>query len=160
MQEDDLEVYFACEVNVSEFGEDRIAQIVRVVCQDIAIREELAPAEVSITIVDGDTIQELNRTYRQLDRVTDVLSFALLESVDESLIEADDDVQAMGDIVVCWPRLCEQAEEYGHSIERELAFLTAHGFYHLLGYDHQTEETERTMITLQETVLSTLGFVR
>ncbi|MCI0181867.1 MAG: rRNA maturation RNase YbeY [Acidibacillus sp.] len=153
-------VQFVCELADTSPDESEMERIVTTVCREIALREDLSESEVSITIVDNTTIQELNRDYRGLDQVTDVLSFAMLEGDDEPIIEAEEGVQTLGDIVISFPRLCEQASEYGHSIQRELAFLTAHGFYHLLGYDHQTKETEQAMFGLQESVLTALGFLR
>ncbi|MHB1627374.1 MAG: rRNA maturation RNase YbeY [Bacilli bacterium] len=135
-------------------------EIVTRVCAGISSREELAPAEVSITVVDEGAMRALNRQYRGLDAPTDVLSFALLEAEGEPPGAEDDPVQILGDIVISWPTLRSQAQAYGHSAERELAFLAAHGFYHLLGYDHQTAETELAMQLLQETVLSALGYLR
>ena len=157
---EDLTVRFASEVADAEMTEQAMQLLVTRVCDEIFLREELAPSEVSVTVVDDDVIRELNRRFRGVDAATDVLSFALLEAEDEPPGTENDPLQILGDIVISWPTLRFQATEFGHSAERELAFLTAHGFYHLLGYDHQTEETERDMLMLQETVLSTLGYRR
>ncbi|GAK06440.1 MULTISPECIES: rRNA maturation RNase YbeY [Geomicrobium] len=111
--------------------------------------------ECSLVFVHEDRIQELNRDYRNKDAVTDVLSFALN---DDEQMPGDEHV--LGDIVICVERMKEQAEEYEHSIERELAFLSVHGLLHLLGYDHMDEEEEREMFTLQEELLSAYGLGR
>ncbi len=160
-KDEQLTVRFACEFAGAELTEQSMLEIVTRVCAGISSREELAPAEVSITVVDDEAMRALNRQYRGLDASTDVLSFALLEAAEEEPPGTEDDpVQILGDIVISWPTLRLQAQAYGHSAERELAFLTAHGFYHLLGYDHQTAETEQDMQLLQETVLSDLGYLR
>jgi probable rRNA maturation factor len=114
--------------------------------------------EVSVRFVDDATIHELNRTYRAVDRPTDVLSFAMLEG-DESFPIVDEIVM-LGDIVVSVDTAKVQADEYGHSLERELAFLLVHGFLHLNGYDHQDDESEREMFGLQEDILQSLGLQR
>jgi len=157
---EDLTVRFANEVASAEMTEQGMQLLVTRVCNEIFLREELAPSEVSVTVVDDDVIRELNRRFRGVDAATDVLSFALLEAEDEPPGTENDPLQILGDIVISWPTLRFQAAEFGHSVERELAFLTAHGFYHLLGYDHQTQETERDMLLLQETVLNALGYRR
>ncbi|SHF68263.1 rRNA maturation RNase YbeY [Ornithinibacillus halophilus] len=113
-------------------------------------------AEVSINFVDNKEIQELNRNYRQIDRPTDVISFAMQESIEGELeIAEEDDMIPMilGDIVISVDKAKEQADEYNHSIERELGFLAVHGFLHLLGYDHMNEEDEKKMFARQEQIL-------
>ena len=123
--------------------------------------EELEEGEVSITFVDDQEIQEINKTYRGKDQPTDVLSFPMYEA-DEEEIEVVDEEEPLllGDIIVSIPRAKEQAEEYQHSFERELGFLVVHGFLHLLGYDHESEEDEQKMMTRQEEILSEHGLVR
>ena len=125
--------------------------------------------EVALTFVDDEAIHELNRQYRGIDRPTDVLSFAMHETAeDEPEIkmqppEPDDmpDIpDLLGDIVISVPRAMEQAQEYGHSFEREIGFLFVHGFLHLLGYDHESEEEERTMFAKQERILEQAGLKR
>ncbi len=134
-------------------------RIIRTVCLTIADKEELDSSEISVSLVDNEEIQELNRHYRGIDRVTDVLSFSLLEG-DEPEVWDEESPVALGDIVISWPVMLAQAKEYGHSAARELAFLTAHGCYHLLGYDHETQEDEKEMFALQEEVLTMLGITR
>jgi probable rRNA maturation factor len=118
-------------------------------------------AEVSITFVDNETIQEINREYRSIDKPTDVISFALEEmGEDEVEIVGDDLPRVLGDIIISIPKAKEQAEEYGHSFMRELGFLAVHGFLHLLGYDHETPEDEKKMFTRQKEILEAYGLKR
>ncbi|WP_100406757.1 rRNA maturation RNase YbeY [Bacillus solitudinis] len=117
--------------------------------------------ELSISFVDNKRIQEINRQYRDKDQPTDVISFALNEQDEEELdIVSEDMPNVLGDIIISVPRIQEQATEYGHSFERELAFLTIHGFLHLLGYDHETEEEEKEMFSRQEEILAEYGLTR
>lgn len=105
-------------------------------------------AEVSVTFTDNEGIHALNREYRNVDRPTDVLSFPLSDGED---YDTDGDAVLLGDIVISLERAQTQAEEYGHSFEREVAFLTVHSMLHLLGYDHETSpEDERDMFARQD----------
>lgn len=117
--------------------------------------------EVSITFVNNERIQEINREYRDKDKPTDVISFAL-EEMGEGEIEifGEEMPRVLGDIIISVPRTVEQAEEYGHSFMRELGFLTVHGFLHLLGYDHETVEDEKQMFTRQKDILDEHGLTR
>ena len=110
----------------------------------------------TIIFVTKEEIHELNKQYRGVDRVTDVISFALEDAHDVSFT----DVRALGDIYICIDRMKEQAIEYNHSETRELSFLTVHGLLHLLGYDHQTKEEEEVMFNLQRKILSDLNINR
>lgn len=116
-------------------------------------------AEVSVTLVDNARIREMNAEFREIDRETDVLSFPL---GDENGFEVDPDTDAilLGDIVISLERANAQAEEYGHSFKREVAFLITHSLFHLLGYDHMTEDEEKEMFAKQEKVLQKLGITR
>ncbi|OUM95970.1 MAG: rRNA maturation RNase YbeY [Thermobacillus sp. ZCTH02-B1] len=130
--------------------------------------EGIERGEVALTFVDDERIRELNREYRGIDRPTDVLSFALNEDGGEPDIvfgdlsdDEDDPISGMlGDIVISLERAKAQSEAYGHSLEREIGFLFVHGFLHLLGYDHQTEEEERIMFAKQEEILRRAGLTR
>lgn len=118
-------------------------------------------SEVSVTFVTNERIQEINREYRDKDAPTDVLSFALEEmGEDEIAITGGDMPRVLGDIIISVERAKEQAEDYGHSFERELGFLTVHGFLHLLGYDHMTEEDEKEMFGRQKEILDAFGLER
>lgn len=114
--------------------------------------------EVSVSLVSDEEIHSLNRDYRGVDRPTDVLSFSMLEGSD---VEVGAPLpQLLGDIVISGPTALSQAQEYRHSVKRELAFLLVHGFLHLVGYDHQTAEDEAKMFGIQEQVLIDLGLPR
>lgn len=152
-------------------------------------QEEVSDGEVALTFVDDEAIQELNKQYRGLDKPTDVLSFAMREmgedeieiiygddrfeeveyagekDEEESGTAEDDDEEdgneePLGDIIISVPRAIAQADEYGHSVERELGFLFVHGFLHLIGYDHQDEEEEKVMFGKQEQILQQAGLTR
>ena len=113
---------------------------------------------VSVSIVDNRYIHKINKKYRQIDRPTDVISFAFLDSentYDKILFSPGPVV--LGDIYISLDKAKEQAEEYGHSLHRELSFLFVHGLLHLLGYDHMTKEDEEVMFQLQEEILSIKG---
>ena len=115
-------------------------------------------SEISVTFTDNEGIRELNAAHRNIDRPTDVLSFPLFEK--EDLADASDG-DALGDIVISLERAREQANEYGHSYEREVAFLTVHSMLHLLGYDHEiSPEDEKEMFEKQEEILKTIGLGR
>lgn len=115
-------------------------------------------AEVSVTFTDNEGIHVLNREYRNVDRPTDVLSFPLSDGED---YDTDGDAVLLGDIVISLERAQTQAEEYGHSFEREVAFLTVHSMLHLLGYDHETSpEDERDMFARQDEILISAGMTR
>ncbi len=117
-----------------------------------------ADCEVSVTFTDNEKIHALNREYRDVDRPTDVLSFPLYEGAE--LGQAFGPV-ALGDIVLSLERAKSQAEEYGHSLEREVAFLTVHSTLHLLGYDHETsEEDEKDMFARQNAIMDAMGLSR
>lgn len=146
--------------------------------------EGLSEGIVTLTLTDDEGIRALNRQYRGLDKPTDVLSFSMLESVEDepelrfdeeyegSSLDSggeawDDEAEAgdpfadlLGDVIISVPRAEEQAAEYGHSFERELGFLFVHGFLHLLGYDHGDEADEKLMFAKQEEVLAKAGLTR
>ena len=108
----------------------------------------------SIIFVDEDEIKELNKTYRKIDKVTDVISFANCD--DEEMQNSKD----LGEIFICVKRAYDQAKEYGHSPLREFLFLSVHGYLHLCGYDHQTKEDEEIMFKKQEDILNNFGIKR
>lgn len=116
--------------------------------------------EVAVTYTDNEKIHEMNLTHRDIDRPTDVLSFPLMD--DEGFPEnPETGCKMLGDIVISVERAMEQADEFGHSFEREMAFLTVHSMLHLLGYDHVTSlEDEKEMFAKQDLILETLGITR
>ena len=115
--------------------------------------------EVGVTFLDDAAIQELNRDYRDKDRPTDVLSFALNEGDEPEIVDAPEE-ELLGDILISLETTARQAEEYGHTLERELAYLTVHGMLHLLGYDHEEPADQAEMRLEEEAVLAALGIVR
>lgn len=144
---------------------DELTQMVQAVLTYAADYLELEEnCAMSVIIVDNEEIQNINREYRQKDAVTDVISFALEESVVEddfpAIQEVMDESRELGDIFVSFQRAQEQAVEYGHSEKRELGFLVVHGFLHLNGYDHMTDEEEAEMFDLQRDILDGFGLVR
>lgn len=120
-------------------------------------KEKLENTSFNVIIVDNEYIHELNKNYRNIDRETDVITFALED--DDTLVIPEGE-RILGDIYISLDKAKSQAEEYGHSFLREICFLAVHGFYHLLGYDHMTEEDEKVMFTKQEEVLSSYGITR
>ncbi len=118
-------------------------------------REKLENVEFNIIFVDINKIHEINKTYRGIDRPTDVISFALEDNMDIKL-----DHRLLGDIYICLERAHEQAIEYNHSYLRELSFLMIHGLLHLLGYDHMEPEEEKIMFSKQEDILNEYGIRR
>ena len=110
---------------------------------------------LSVTIVDNPFIQDINRDYRHLDRPTDVISFAFMDDVREKdKIFQSGKMVVLGEIYISYEKAKEQAESYGHSLEREFKFLFVHGLLHLLGYDHMTKEDEDVMFKLQDEILA------
>lgn len=122
-------------------------------------------AEMSVTFMNNQEIQEINRIYREKDTPTDVISFALEEAGDDEFDIIFDEVEFdlprnLGDIMISVERAQEQAEEYGHTLDRELGFLALHGFLHINGYDHMTPEDEQEMFGLQKEILDAYGLKR
>ena len=138
-----------------------IRLLVRRCCSAVLQMEEFFdPAEVSVTFVDNEQIRELNAEYRNKDSATDVLSFPLGEN-GEYHVNMEPGALLLGDIIISVPRAIEQAEMYGHSLRREIGFLTVHSMLHLLGYDHENEGIEAVrMREKEEQVLNKLGLKR
>ncbi|HAL63066.1 MAG TPA: rRNA maturation RNase YbeY [Clostridiales bacterium] len=146
--------------------EDDIRETIeRVILKTLEVENCKFDAQVSVTIVDLAEIRRINRDMRNIDSETDVLSFPMLEfDENRNMIEDDYDLDdgklLLGDIVICAERAKSQAEEYGHSFLREMAFLTVHSMLHLLGYDHMEKEEEKEMFSRQEDILNILGIKR
>ena len=136
-----------------------IVNTVRKAAYTVSELYELNNAEVSITFTDNEHIHKINRDYRNVDRPTDVISFALNEG-DEPEIEGGAPINVLGDIIISVEKAIEQAKDYGHSIEREVAFLTVHGMLHLLGYDHIEEDDRKEMRREEDFVMEKLGINR
>lgn len=133
---------------------------------DICIEKQGFSAEnmeISITFATKDEIRQLNKAYRNVDNHTDVLSFPLIDDFNQ-LEDYDEDVNGeqimLGDVVICLEKAREQAEEYGHSLQREIVYLFVHSLCHLLGYDHMTDEDKAEMRRLEEEVMSALDLER
>ena len=137
----------------------KLKKLVRFAVEATLAYEEIArDLEVSVTFTDDEGIRKLNRNFRKIDRATDVLSFPLFDFEGEGDALSDELDDMLGDIVLSLERAEAQAEEYGHSFEREVAFLTVHSMLHLLGYDHETsEEDELDMRRRQTAIMEMLG---
>ena len=129
--------------------------------------------EISLSFVSLEEIRELNKDYRQIDRATDVLSFPLMENIEELEAEIENYIRmeaeeeeplgfeiVIGDVVICMDKAIEQAEEYGHSLEREVNYLFTHSILHLLGYDHETDEEREIMRLIEEEIMTKIGLER
>lgn len=115
---------------------------------------------ISVTLTNPEYIRKLNKEYRQIDKETDVLSFPMFEKDEIKSLENLEFEETLGDIVISVQRVEEQAKEYGHSFERELAYMVVHGFYHLMGEDHMNDEEKKVMRAKEENVLNKLNIVR
>ena len=118
--------------------------------------QKIDNAIFDIIIVDEETIKDINKTYRGIDRITDVISFALEDDDTFNL----SNYRMLGDIYICLKRAKDQAKEYGHTFLREFSFLSIHGLLHLLGYDHMNKEDEKIMFELQDRILNEYGITR
>lgn len=138
-----------------------VRMLIRRCCNAVLVNENFeGSAEISVRFVDDEIINELNREYRHVDRSTDVLSFPLGENGVYD-INHDTGAKILGDIVISMQHAVMQADLYGHSLQREIAFLTVHSMLHLLGYDHEAEGLERVrMREKEEAVLTQLGLKR
>lgn len=154
-----LSIDFNDETNlVSEKETNLIEQLLQFAAVEEMINDE---CELSVTFVDDKTIRQINKEYRDKDRATDVISFALEEmGEDEIPIVGADIPRVLGDIIISMDTAKVQAEEFGHSMDRELGFLALHGFLHLLGYDHMNPEDEKVMFTKQKEILDKYGLSR
>ena len=141
--------------------QDELIHLIKNVLQLAAKYEKVNDeAEMSITFVSNDTIKRMNDEYRNKNEVTDVISFPQ-EELGEGEIEIVGDMPVhLGDIIISFDIAKEQAKEYNHTIEREVAFLAVHGFLHLIGYDHETIEEEKEMFERQENILHEFGLKR
>ena len=128
----------------------------RKIAQAVLKAEKVAPPyEVSLVFTDSETVRKLNRDYRGVDALTDVLAFYMLpqKGADSSFALPPDGVTRLGEVIISYPKAVEQAKEQGHSPERELALLIIHGILHLLGYDHEQPEEEAEMRTREKELL-------
>ena len=157
-----LKIYFSNEQDKIKIS-FKIRHLIKKSVKEALTQEGFSyPAEVSVSFVDNESIHKLNLEYREKDKPTDVLSFPMWEK--EELTDGsalDGHAVTLGDIIISAEKAKSQAEEYGHSLEREICFLSVHSILHLLGYDHETsEEDEVYMKTKQEDVLVKIGLPR
>ena len=145
----------------SESNEEEIInKVIKTVLELEEIKHDL---DIYITLTNNEEIHIINKEYRNVDRPTDVLSFPMYEREEIPKLreeKVDDTEEILGDIIISIPKIKEQAEEYGHSYERELAYLTTHGMLHLLGYDHMIDEEKVIMREHEEKVLEKLNILR
>ena len=134
---------------------ERYSEIAKAAFSYLDVKENY---EIDVSLVDDETIHQINRDYRNVDRVTDVISFAFNDDKNPNDQINSLEVQKMlGEILICLPQAKRQAAEIGNTLERELSFLFTHGLLHLLGYDHMTPEDEAIMFPLQEKILGLVG---
>lgn len=157
-----LKIYYANEQKIVKIPLSLRSLINRVVKATLENENFKKDAEVSVSFVDNETIHKLNLEYRGKDKPTDVLSFPMTDGdEEEDDIDLSTGAVMLGDIIISAEKAMEQANEYGHGIEREICFLTVHSTLHLLGYDHETsEDDEKYMNQTQESILQKIGLTR
>ena len=146
-------------------AEDKYEEIIKRVIEQCFKEEKIEKSKlyISIILTNPEHIHEINKQYRNVDRATDVLSFPMFEKdeLDEKIKNNDfEHEDVLGDIVISIEKVEEQAQEYGHSFEREFAYMLVHGFYHLMGYDHIENDDKVVMRKKEEIVLNKLGITR
>lgn len=166
-----MNIYLEDEYDFFEQHKDILNNVNHVILECLKEEKVDLEAEISLTVVNEVEIKEINKEHREIDKVTDVLSFPQIEPAEDGGIDWEEFDETLymnfdtkdimlGDIVLCYEVAEKQAEEYGHSLEREVCFLVAHSMFHLLGYDHMTEQEEKNMRAKQESVLNNLGITR
>ncbi len=153
------------EVNFLEIDENiEYFELVEKVMQKAFITEKIDKLNLYINVIltNPENIRKTNKEYRNIDKETDVLSFPMFEKKEiQEMLKNENDIQdVLGDIIISVSRVEEQAKEYGHSFEREFAYMLVHGFYHLMGYDHMNEEEKQEMRQKEESVLNLLNITR
>ena len=146
-------------------AEDKYEEIIKRVIEQCFKEEKIEKSKlyISIILTNPEHIHEINKQYRNVDRATDVLSFPMFKKkeIDEKIKNNDfEHEDVLGDIVISIEKVEEQAKEYGHSFEREFAYMLVHGFYHLMGYDHIEDDDKVIMRKKEEIVLNKLGITR
>lgn len=155
-------------LNQNELLYQKIESVIKACLEEEQVPYEV---EISLSIVNLQTIQHINKEHRQIDSPTDVLSFPQIEPVKigtidwdavdfSTCVNYDTEELMLGDIIICSEKVIEQAKNYEHSIEREICFLVAHSMLHLLGYDHMTTVDEKIMFAKQDAILYHLGILR
>ncbi len=155
---------------INEISSDDFSSLLTKAVEETLKYEGIStPVDVSITVVDEEEIRVLNAEHRDIDKVTDVLSFPMMElyAIEEkdevlaaNLVNIGYDTCILGDVVLCLDVAKRQANDYGHSLDREVAFLTVHSVLHLLGYDHMNEEDEMQMRAKQREIMDILGLTK
>lgn len=145
--------------DIENLAEEKlIEKVVSTVLEMEQIKKKL---DVYITLTNNENIRKINAEHRQIDKATDVLSFPMFDRSEIDSLKVDDEMEdILGDIIVSVEKVREQAEEYGHSFERELAYLVTHGMLHLLGYDHMIDEEKVVMRKREEEILGALDITR
>ncbi len=155
-----IDIYFSNEQDKYTADEKLEALVYKAVEGALEFENIDFDCEVSVTFTDNDGIKELNKEYRSKDSATDVLSFPMYAFTEDDMPDTDFSVE-LGDIVLSLERATEQAEEFGHSYEREVAFLTVHSVLHLLGYDHElSEEDDADMRERQRKIMEKINILR
>ena len=151
-----IEVFYEEIENLKD--EELIRKVIECVLKEEGIKKNL---DVYVTLTNNETIRKINAEHRNIDKATDVLSFPMFDREEIPLLKKEDNSEdILGDIIVSIEKVREQAEEYGHSFERELAYLVTHGMLHLLGYDHMIEEEKIVMRKREEEILGVLNITR
>ena len=152
-----MEVIFEDRQDFKKFDDSLMDKIKSVISACLEYEDYDSEYDVSLSFVTNDEIREINRDFRGIDKVTDVLSFPMITEDD---FEIEYEEFTLGDIVVSIERADEQAREFGHSIEREICFLVCHSMFHLLGYDHMEDDEAKEMQAKEKYVLDSLGITR
>lgn len=151
-----IEIFYDETENIKE--EKLIQEVIKCVLSEENIKKNL---DVYVTLTNNENIRKINAEHRNIDKATDVLSFPMFERDEIQSLKTEDETEdILGDIIVSVEKVKEQAEEYGHSFERELAYLVTHGMLHLLGYDHMIDEEKVIMRKREEEILEKLNITR
>lgn len=158
----EIEIFDHTADQVTEEQQKMVHELLQFAAQKLKLKDNV---EMSLTFVNNPEIKKLNKQYRNVDRATDVLSFAEEETGDETPIIMDPELAAeipvnLGDLFISIDKVSEQAKFLGHSVDRELGFLAVHGFLHLNGYDHESKADEEKMFATQREILDDYGLTR
>lgn len=148
-----MEIYIDNRQSLVDISQESHSLFEKVIRESLLVEGKSLDVEVSLSLVDNEEIRELNREYRGVDRETDVLSFPLED-------DFGIDLPLLGDIIISVEKALEQSQDYGHSLERELAYLTAHSMFHLMGYDHMSDKEKEEMRNKEKLVMSNLGLFK
>ena len=164
-EEGQEKMYKFSEVNFLEIEEKtEYIELIEKVIRQAFLEEKIETINLYINIIltNPGNIRNINKQYRNIDKETDVLSFPMFEKEEvENMKKNGNDInEPLGDIIISIERVKQQAEEYGHSFERELSYMLIHGFYHLMGYDHMNDEDKKQMRKKEEIVLNNLNINR